>query len=152
MEEVWKDIEGFEDLYKISNLGNVYSKRNERNLKPCLNSGGYYHISLWKNGKEKTMKIHRLIGLHFIPNPENKPCIDHDNKVRHDNRIINLKWATIKENNNNRTIIPITKGGYCKYGDGYQYYWREYKVCKNKHFKTLDLVKAFQVEHLQRIN
>ena len=152
MEEVWKDIEGFEDYYKISNLGNVYSKRNERNLKPFLNSGGYYNIGLCKNNERKNMLIHRLIGIHFIDNPENKPCIDHINKVRNDNRIINLKWATIKENNNNRTIIPITKGGYCKYKGGYSYRWSECRVRKSKYFKTLELVKAFEIEHLQRIN
>ena len=152
MEEVWKDIEGFEDYYKISNLGNVYSKRNERNLKPCLTKKGYYVVGLSKNNEAKTLNIHRLIGLHFIPNPENKPCIDHDNNVRHDNRIINLKWATIKENNNNRTITPITKGGYYKNRKGYLYKWRECRVHKSKYFKTLELAKAFQVEHLQRIN
>ena len=155
MEEVWKDIEGFEDLYKISNLGNVYGKKYKRNRKPCLNSHGYYHVGLRKNGEQKYMLIHRLIGLHFIPNPENKPCIDHINRIKTDNRIENLRWATYSENSNNRTpqiIRPITKGGYCKHGEGYQYQWYEYNVRKSKYFKTLELVKAFEIEHLQRIN
>ena len=151
MEEVWKDIEGFEDFYKISNLGNVYSKRRKRNLKHCLNSEGYYRVALYNNGKRKYMSIHRLIGIHFIDNPENKPCIDHINKVRNDNRIINLKWATYSENNHNRTIRPITKGGYSKYRKRYQYQWCENKVQKNKYFKTLELVKLFEIEHLKRL-
>ena len=152
MEEVWKDIEGFEDLYKISNLGRVYSKRNEIYLKPCLTKKGYYVVGLYKKGGHKLVKIHRLIGLHFIPNPENKPYIDHDNKVRNDNRIINLKWATYSENSKNVTLKPITKGGYSKHGAGYRYRWRENAVGKTKHFKTLELVKEFEIEHLQRIN
>jgi len=155
MEEVWKDIEGFEDYYKISNLGNVYSKRNERNLKPFLNSGGYYNIGLCKNNEQKNMLIHRLIGIHFIDNPENKPTVDHIDQNPINNDLSNLRWYTQKEQIANRKCTggrAITKGGYCKRGEGYRYFWCEYKVCKNKDFKTLELVKAFEIEHLQRIN
>ena len=156
MTEIFKDIVGWED-YQISNLGNVYSKRNKRNLKPCLNNRGYCRVCLYKKAKRNMMFVHRLIALHFIENPENKPCIDHINRVRTDNRIVNLRWVTYKENSNNitpynRTFKPITKGGYAKKKSGYRYYWRENKIDKTKHFKTLELVKAFEIEHLKKID
>ena len=154
MEEIWKDIEGFEDHYKISNLGNVYGKKRKRNLKPSLNSHGYYHISLWKNGKEKKMSIHRLIGLHFIPNPENKPTVDHIDQNPINNDLSNLRWYTQKEQLANRKCTggrAITKGGYYKHRKGFIYQWREYRVHKWKSFKTLELAKAFEIEHLKRL-
>ena len=64
-------------------------------------SNGYRTVFLSKNKERKLKKIHRLIAEAFIPNPENKPCIDHINTIRHDNRIENLRWATYKENGNN---------------------------------------------------
>lgn len=118
MEEIWKDIKDFEDLYQVSNMGRVKSLervilRNngnpqtikERFVKLCKNKQGYYQVSLWKNGVEKRYLLHRLIAEHFIPNPENKPCIDHINTDPTDNRIENLRWCTHKENNNNPLTI-----------------------------------------------
>lgn len=113
MEEVWKDIKGYEVLYQISTNGRVKSllkvtkfgnrlKVNEEIiLNPALGKRGYYVVSLNHNGKSKTFTIHRLIAEAFIPNPENKPCIDHINTIRTDNRIENLRWVTSKENSNN---------------------------------------------------
>lgn len=111
--EIWKDIVGYEGLYQISNLGNVrmiehytpYVKGTVMKV-PARNlyigwSNGYRTVFLSKNKKRKLKKIHRLIAEAFIPNPENKPCIDHINTIRHDNRIENLRWATYKENGNN---------------------------------------------------
>lgn len=118
MEEIWKDIKDFEGLYQVSNMGRVKSLervilRNngkpqtikERFVKLCKNKQGYYQVSLWKNGVEKRYLLHRLIAEHFIPNPENKPCIDHINTDHTDNRIENLRWCTYKENNNNPLTI-----------------------------------------------
>ena len=149
MTEIFKDIIGWEDCYQISNLGRVFSKRYNRYLKPRLCNHGYYMVSLCKNGKAKQMLVHRLIALHFIENPENKLYIDHINRVRTDNRIENLRWATHKENMNNMSFKTITKGGYYKYKYGYQYRWQENKTLKSKFFKTLELVKEFEVEHLK---
>lgn len=100
--EIWKDISGYEGLYQVSNLGNVrmlehytpYVKGTVMKI-PARNlyigwSNGYRTVWLCKNKERKLKKIHRLIAEAFIPNPENKPCIDHINTIRHDNRIESL--------------------------------------------------------------
>ena len=113
MEEVWKDIKGYEGLYQISTNGRVRSllkvtkfgnrlKVNEEMiLKPALGKRGYYVVSLNHNGKSKTFTIHRLIAEASIPNPLNKKFVDHINTIKTDNRIENLRWVTSKENSNN---------------------------------------------------
>lgn len=117
IEEIWKTIEGYPN-YEISNLGRV--KRlahlaSRKRVRPhgsdfplffgerILNTRkniGYYIVSLRDNGNRKTFKVHRLIALAFIPNPENKPFINHINSIPSDNRIENLEWCTPAENAN----------------------------------------------------
>ena len=112
-EEIWKPIKDYEGLYEVSNLGRVKSLNyrgtgKEKILKNIENSKGYFQVSLVKFGKQKVFKIHRLVAETFIPNPEGKPCIDHINTIRSDNRVENLRWVTHEENNNN----PLTKKKY----------------------------------------
>lgn len=107
--EIWKDIEGYEGLYKCSNMGNVYSIKHKKVMSPRDNNCGYLTLSLYKNGKPKHFYVHRLVAEAFIPNPENKKTIDHINCVRSDNRLENLKWATQKENCNNPKTIEKYK-------------------------------------------
>lgn len=106
MEEIWKDIKGYEGLYQVSNMGKVkslnYLRTGKENvLKPGKQNSGYLTVCLSKNNKPKIFRVHRLVATAFIPNPENKPCIDHINTIKDDNRAENLKWATQKENVNN---------------------------------------------------
>ena len=114
MTEIWKNIEGYENLYQISSIGRVRSLDRfdsigrfikGKILKPRIDKDGYHCIFLSKNGTQKPFKIHRLVAQAFIPNPDNKPCIDHVNCVRSDNRLENLRWVTYLENNLN----PITR-------------------------------------------
>lgn len=118
MEEVWKDIEGYEGLYQISNLGRVKSLerghktlskyiQKEKILSTRVGIRGYCVVTLYKHNKSKQIPIHRLIAKAFIPNPKNKPCIDHINTIRTDNRIENLRWVSHKENSNN--VITLKK-------------------------------------------
>ena len=101
--EVWKDVVGYEGLYQVSNLGRVksFQKKSAIILKQSLTNKGYKDVRLNKKGICKHKLIHRLIAEAFIPNPENKPFIDHINTVKTDNSIKNLRWTTRTENNNN---------------------------------------------------
>lgn len=123
MEEIWKEIAGYEGLYQVSNMGRVKSLDRvvkistmgsirlvkSRILKPNLNTHGYLYVNLSKEGKVVPKKVHRLIAEAFIPNPDNKPFIDHINTVTTDNRIENLRWCTQKENMNNPISIENCK-------------------------------------------
>lgn len=97
--------------YLIHRDGRVYSKKRTKFMRPYLNNQGYLHLSLHNKGKEKKFLIHRLIGIAYIPNPENKPCIDHINRITTDNRIENLRWATYSENSQNTGIPKNNKSG-----------------------------------------
>lgn len=100
--QMWKTIPEFED-YLISNEAMVYNIKSNKILKPSLNRYGYYFMGLYKNGVLYSRLLHQLMGLAFIPNPENKPTIDHINRIRTDNRLENLRWATMTEQGENMT-------------------------------------------------
>ena len=112
--EIWKPVIGFEGLYEVSSCGRVktvphYTKRGnsehasvkERLLKFFLSEKGYYCIKLRKDGRAIHRKVHRLVAEAFIPNPENKPQIDHIDTNKLNNEVLNLRWATPSENKNN---------------------------------------------------
>ncbi len=99
--EIWKDCRGYEGLYQVSNQGRVWSVRTQKCLSPQENSFGYLRVLLTaKNGKAKKELIHRLVGIAFIPNPENKPQINHKDSNPKNNNVENLEWNTAKENIN----------------------------------------------------
>ena len=102
--EVWKPIEGYEDKYLISNTGKVKSLYRNIILKPKTDKDGYKEVSLHKNGKSKTKKIHRLVAYAFIPNPNNLLQVNHKDEIKANNNVSNLEWCTIKYNHNYGTI------------------------------------------------
>lgn len=105
------DIPGFEGSYTIDENGNVYSLKrtiirkdgilsNKKKVKMvhATDGNGYKFLQLSLNGRCKRIKVHRLLGYLFIPNPENKPFINHKNGIKDDNRLSNLEWVTASEN------------------------------------------------------
>ncbi len=97
------ELENFQDIndypkYMINEEGDIYSKKYKKILKQSLGSNGYYRVKLRKDIKSYSKTIHRLLGLQYLPNPDNKPCIDHINRNKIDNTLTNLRWATYNEN------------------------------------------------------
>ena len=101
--ETYKNIEGY-DNYEISDFGNVRNKKTNKILKHSTATIGYYSVGLYKNRKMKTCFIHRLMAENFIPNPHNKPEVDHIDRNPLNNCISNLRWATKSENQLNKNI------------------------------------------------
>lgn len=119
--EIWKPIitdeEDYTGIYEVSNLGRVRSLDREvwngkvwytkegRILKTFKDRNGYFNIALYKDNKHKYYGVHRLVAFAFIPNPENKPYIDHINTIKTKNEVWNLRWTTPSENMGN----PLTR-------------------------------------------
>lgn len=98
MKETWKDVVGYEGLYQVSDLGRV--RRNGRELSQSRNEHGYSRVSLCKNGKPKTLYVHRLVAEAFVPNPLGLPEINHKDENPSSNAASNLEWCTSGYNKN----------------------------------------------------
>ena len=113
-EEIWKDLNGFDLPYQISNIGNVkclaydtidvlgrkYVK-NEHNLSLIKHKSGYIVVNLRRNGSSTVYKVHILVAKTFIDNPYNKPTVDHIDGDKTNNCVENLRWCTMQENKRN---------------------------------------------------
>ncbi len=93
-----RDIEGYEGKYAITREGEVWSFKNNKFLKASPDGRGYRAVGLCNNSQQKVHKNHILLAKAYIPNPENKPFLNHKNGIKTDNHIENLEWCTGKEN------------------------------------------------------
>jgi hypothetical protein len=100
---IWKTIQDYEN-YEVSISGSVRNVKTKRILNPSIVGNGYYAIILYKNGKAKMHKIHRLVAKAFIPNIDNKKCVDHIDSNKLKNTISNLRWCSYQENNFNSSL------------------------------------------------
>lgn len=107
MEEVWKDIIGYEGYYQVSNKGNIKSlkyhnlnRKVPKIVKWIINNRGYAQVILSINNTKKRYSVHRLVATHFIPNNDNKPCVNHKDENPLNNTVENLEWCTYSYNTN----------------------------------------------------
>ena len=125
MEEIWKDVKGFEGFYQVSNLGRVRSldrisvseNRSAQKIKGTIKKvkvgkNGYYMVMFYKDSKYKCAYVHRLVAQAFIPNPDNLPQVNHKDEIRTNNCVDNLEWCDSKYNNNYGTKIDRLMGHY----------------------------------------
>ena len=109
-----KDIKGYEGLYAVTSCGRVWSYRNQKFLSPGTVGIGYQQVNLCKDGQIKQFLIHRLVAEAYIPNPENKPTVNHKNECKKENYVNNLEWMTSQENNIYGTRLEkVKKKVYC---------------------------------------
>ena len=147
MEEVWKQIPGFE-TYLASNTGLI--KRRNRILKFTTDDSGYYRVTLCKHGTGKNCSVSRLVAATFVENPEQKLTVDHINRCRTDNRALNLRWATHQEQMLNRDY-PIGKSNLrhiTPVGKGYKFQIRRNTLLYQKYFSTLEEAVSARDEYL----
>lgn len=112
MDEVWRVVEEYPE-YHVSNFGNVKSFKygKERDMRKSIVLG-YFSVQLWKNNIGKNMRVHRLVAQAFIPNPENKPYINHIDGDKTNNKVENLEWCTPLENErHSRSILGKDMNG-----------------------------------------
>ena len=121
--EIWKDTYIYGEQYQVSNTGVVRNKITGHILKPQLDNKGYLRVRMSLHDKKATAKVHRLVAVEFIPNPENKPQVNHIDTDKRNNDVRNLEWVTNGENqihayrtglnratgNSGRKKIPVSK-------------------------------------------
>lgn len=141
-EEIWKDIPDFEGVYSVSNHGNLKSFKSDpdgRILKNTNKNGDYFSVVLSYGKKIRYARMHVLVAQAFIPNPENKPSVNHKDLNKQNNSVENLEWATYKENSDHaRERIPSITNGMNRYN----------KEIKTKRIIQRDLDGNFIKEHL----
>ena len=147
------EIEGYHN-YLIYEDGKVFSKKSNKFIKAFTDTHGYLILGLSKDGKRKTFWIHRLISLHYIPNPHNYECVDHKDRNRQNNSIDNLRWVTKQMNNQNRGVNNNNKLGIKNISPHENGYIFQKNINGKKHckwFKTLDEAVKYKEEYLEKL-
>jgi hypothetical protein len=102
--EEWKNIEGYSG-YKISNQGRVFSNKLKRVIQPPQDKDGYYRIGLWNKQVVKKYRVHRLVAIAFVANPDNLSIVNHKNGNKQNNFVENLEWCTVAQNEQHSRLV-----------------------------------------------
>ena len=116
MTEIWKDVEEYEGLYEVSNLGRIRNAKTLSIKSQNDNGRGYLQVNLWKNNKGQMKYIHRLVAAAFISNPDNLPQVNHKDEDKTNNRVDNLEWFDNSYNNNYGTKCKRQSESYLNNG------------------------------------
>lgn len=148
--EHWKDVVGFEEYYKVSNLGNIFSVRKNANMVLHPNTFGYMQIVMWKDSKPHTVRVHKAVARAFLG--ESRLHVNHINGIKTDNRVENLECVTNRENLSKHW--KKKKGGMAyltKFPDGYyRFSCMNNGKSFNKYFKYLDDAVVFRNEYMEK--
>lgn len=165
--EIWRLISGYENIYKISNYGQVKRLKShdlrgrnvkEKILKNILGNHGYYRVTLC-NGIQKAFTLHRLLALAFLPNPFKYPCINHKNGVKTDNRLENLEWCSYSHNQSHAIRTGLSPKPPPKFGKNHHNakfdlnYFNVILKARNDGMLLKDILKNFKISqtHYYRI-
>lgn len=165
MQEIWKDVKGFEDRYRVSNLGKVWSKTSDRELKPYIINSGYQVVTLQRNGIKVKYQVHRLVAIHFCEGCRRDLVVNHIDGDRLNNQSANLEWVSQRDNvgdmkrrgtlnvemahkaawkNNQKSIALI-------HPDGTEEVFESTKICASKYnlipSKITDVLKGRRTHH-----
>jgi hypothetical protein len=99
MEEIWKPVIGYEGLYQVSNLGRIKNVKQQNILLGDMHVKGYRRVCFSVNCVSSVLLVHRIVAQTFIPNKDNKPCVNHKDCNKTNNEVENLEWVTYRENN-----------------------------------------------------
>jgi len=143
--------------YLVYEDGRVFNKKRRKMLKPYLNlQNGYYQVDLCKDGERKVCRVNRLVAKAYIPNPDNKPQVDHIDRVRTNNHVSNLRWVTESENQQNTIVFKNNKLGIknISWDESIKRYCYKKTLRGDTHknwFKTLDEAVAYKNEYEKMI-
>lgn len=153
--EIWKDIKDYEGIYKVSSYGRIQSVKSGLIMKPTQKYCGGLQLALCKNGKAKTYQVGRLVAIAFIPNPDNKPEVDHKDGIRFHNFVENLRWCTHDENMNYELALKRkTRYNYGIQGFGHDgklvLEFENYKDAERKGFNRQSIKKSIETGKLYK--
>jgi hypothetical protein len=151
-----KSIPGYEGLYSAEEDGRIYSHIKDKYFSPDISNNGYYRVTLSKDDSKIRYSVHRLIALTYIENPDNKPIIDHIDRIKTNNSVNNLRWATIQENCANTIVYKNNKLGHKHIRYVIKDKLFRISITRNginhsKCFKTLDEAIAYRDNYLAQL-